>query len=58
MQAWGRGGAVRTSLVVKAPDDHEQDVRLNVREPGVGAQLLLSPLGLYDTHTDGEYWRE
>ena len=26
-------------------DDHEQDVRLNVREPGVRAQLLLSPFG-------------
>ena len=49
---------MRTSLVVKAPDDHEQDVRLNVREPGVGAQLLLSPLGLYDTRAVGGYWSE
>ena len=28
-------------------DDHEQDVRLNVREPGFRAQLPRSPLGLY-----------
>ena len=52
---------MRTSLVVKAPDDHEQDVRLNVREPGVGAQLPLSccsRVGLHDTRTRGGNWRE
>ena len=32
-------------------DDHEQDVRLNVREPGIGAQLLLSCRPARCTHT-------
>ena len=36
---WG-GGAAHTSRSLE--DDHEQVVRLNVREPGAGAQLPLS----------------
>ena len=47
MRAGGGGGAasqeLRARLVEWLEDDHEQDVRLSVREPGVGAQLPVSP---------------
>ena len=57
---WGRMVAEElcAHLAKSLVDDHEQDVRLNVREPGFRAQLPRPPLGLYDTRAVGGYWSE